>query len=70
MAKQVSTPEVTIFKTQRRVKVGYVVICHTNLNTKAPTRSSQSPSLQLKGEWLREVGFDTGTGVTVRISQA
>ncbi|EOF5101306.1 SymE family type I addiction module toxin [Salmonella enterica subsp. enterica serovar 6,7:l,v:-] len=30
---------------------------------------SQNPSLHLKGEWLREAGFDTGRGVTVRISE-
>ncbi|AYG99810.1 type I addiction module toxin, SymE family [Pectobacterium parmentieri] len=69
MAERDSTPEVTISKTRRRVKVGYVDICHTNRKTKVPTRYSQSPSIHLKGEWLREAGFDTGTGVTVRISQ-
>ncbi|RXO32006.1 type I addiction module toxin, SymE family [Salmonella enterica] len=30
---------------------------------------SQSPSLHLKGDWLKEAEFDTGRGVTVRISQ-
>ncbi|AYH04270.1 SymE family type I addiction module toxin [Pectobacterium parmentieri] len=69
MAERDSTPEVTISKTRRRVKVGHVDICHTNRKTKVPTRYSQSPSIHLKGEWLREAGFDTGTGVTVRISQ-
>lgn len=69
MAERDSTPEVTISKTQRRVKVGAVGICHTNRKTKVPTRYSQSPSLHLKGEWLKEAGFDTGRGVTVRISQ-
>ncbi|WP_371316141.1 SymE family type I addiction module toxin [Enterobacter sp. ENT03] len=34
-----------------------------------PTRYSQSPSLHLKGNWLAESGFDTGRGVTVKISQ-
>ncbi|CDG17199.1 SymE family type I addiction module toxin [Xenorhabdus doucetiae] len=69
MAERNSAPEVTISKTQHRVKVGYVGICHTNRKTKVPTRYSQSPSLQLKGDWLKEAGFDTRTGVTVRISQ-
>ncbi|MGU9779131.1 type I toxin-antitoxin system SymE family toxin [Salmonella enterica] len=50
-------------------KVGIVGICHTNRKTKVPTRYSQSPSLHLKGDWLREAGFDTGRGVTVRISE-
>ncbi|ECC3256288.1 type I addiction module toxin, SymE family [Salmonella enterica subsp. enterica] len=30
---------------------------------------SQSPNLHLKGDWLKEAEFDTGRGVTVRISQ-
>ncbi|EFC0652540.1 type I addiction module toxin, SymE family [Escherichia coli] len=30
---------------------------------------SQHPSLHLKGDWLAEAGFDTGTGVTVKISE-
>ncbi len=27
-----------------------------------------TPSLKLSGKWLREAGFDTGTGVTVRVT--
>ncbi|ARA74418.1 type I toxin-antitoxin system SymE family toxin [Pectobacterium brasiliense] len=56
-------------KTQRRLKVGYVGISHTNRKTKIPTRYSQSPSLHLRGDWLKEAGFDTGRGVTVKISE-
>ncbi|EAX3726476.1 type I addiction module toxin, SymE family [Salmonella enterica] len=37
--------------------------------TKISTRYSQSPGLHLKGDWLKEAGFDTGRGVTVKISQ-
>ncbi|ENY9403734.1 SymE family type I addiction module toxin [Salmonella enterica] len=37
--------------------------------TKISTCYSQSPSLHLKGNWLAEAGFDTGRGVTVKISQ-
>ncbi|EAA8878207.1 type I toxin-antitoxin system SymE family toxin [Salmonella enterica] len=33
------------------------------------TYYSQHPSLHLKGDWLKEAGFDTGCGVTVKISQ-
>ncbi|MCW8353623.1 SymE family type I addiction module toxin [Citrobacter portucalensis] len=33
------------------------------------TYYSQHPSLHLKGDWLKEAGFDTGRGVTVKISQ-
>ena len=69
MAERDSTPEVTISKTQRRVKVGAVGICHTNRKTKVPTHYSHSPGIHLKGNWLAEAGFDTGRGVTVRISQ-
>ncbi|EAO4574242.1 type I toxin-antitoxin system SymE family toxin [Salmonella enterica] len=37
--------------------------------TKISTCYSQSPSLHLKGDWLKEAGFDTGRGVTVRITE-
>lgn len=69
MAERDSTPEVTISKTQRRVKVGAVGICHTNRKTKVPTHYSHSPGIHLKGNWLAEAGFDTGRGVTVRITE-
>ncbi|EBI9233729.1 SymE family type I addiction module toxin [Salmonella enterica] len=36
--------------------------------TKIFTRYSQSPSLHFKGDWLKEAEFDTGRGVTVRIT--
>lgn len=32
------------------------------------TYYSQHPSLHLMGNWLAEAGFDTGRGVTVKIS--
>nr|WP_111741358.1 SymE family type I addiction module toxin [Leminorella richardii] len=45
-------------KTQRRYTVGYV-----------PNHSDTStPALNLSGKWLREVGFDTGINVTVKIA--
>ncbi|WP_213355028.1 SymE family type I addiction module toxin [Citrobacter freundii] len=69
MAERDSTPEVTISKTQRRVKVGAVGISHTNRKTKVPTHYSHTPGIHLKGNWLAEAGFDTGRGVTVRISK-
>ncbi|AXF77074.1 SymE family type I addiction module toxin [Erwinia tracheiphila] len=69
MAEHDITPEVTLSKTQRRLKVGYVGISHTNRKTKVSTRYSRSPSLHLKGDWLAEAGFDTGRGVTVKISE-
>lgn len=69
MAEHYITPEVTISKTQRHLKVGYVGISHTNRKTKIPTGYTRSPSLHLKGNWLAEAGFETGRGVTVKISQ-
>ncbi|EBD3740468.1 type I toxin-antitoxin system SymE family toxin [Salmonella enterica] len=69
MAEQDSTPEVTLSKTQRRYKVGYVSARHVNSKTCMTTYYSQHPSLHLKGDWLKEAGFDTGRGVTVKISQ-
>ncbi|EDX5692944.1 type I toxin-antitoxin system SymE family toxin [Salmonella enterica] len=69
MAEQDSTPEVTLSKTQRRYKVGYVSARHVNSKTSMTTYYSQHPSLHLKGDWLKEAGFDTGRGVTVRITE-
>ncbi|EDT2963683.1 type I addiction module toxin, SymE family [Salmonella enterica subsp. enterica] len=40
-----------------------------NCKIKVPVRYSRSPGLHLKGDWLAEAGFETGRGVTVRISQ-
>ncbi|WP_318390949.1 SymE family type I addiction module toxin [Enterobacter sp.] len=43
--------------------------CRTSRKSKVGIRYSHSPSLHLKGDWLKEAGFDTGKGVTVRISE-
>ncbi|EPO3204359.1 SymE family type I addiction module toxin [Shigella flexneri] len=59
------TPEVTISKTQRRYKVGYVRARHQDRKT----GMARYYSLHLKGDWLKEAGFDTGRGVTVKISE-
>ncbi|EDT6760959.1 type I toxin-antitoxin system SymE family toxin [Salmonella enterica] len=56
-------------KTRCLLKIGYVGICHTNRKTKVPTHYSHSPSIHLKGDWLKEAGFETGRGVTVTISE-
>ncbi|HCJ6323878.1 type I toxin-antitoxin system SymE family toxin [Citrobacter sedlakii] len=42
---------------------------HTNRKTKVPTGYTRSPSLHLKGDWLEEAGFETGRGVTVKITE-
>ena len=45
-------------KTERHYTVSYV-----------PNRGDTStPALNLSGKWLREVGFETGTSVTVKIA--
>ncbi|HDJ1440526.1 TPA: type I toxin-antitoxin system SymE family toxin [Serratia rubidaea] len=54
-------------KAQRRYKVGYVSIRHESRRDITATRYSRSPSLHLKGDWLREAGFETGCPVTVKI---
>ncbi|ELN1250818.1 type I toxin-antitoxin system SymE family toxin, partial [Escherichia coli] len=69
MAEHDITPEITISKTQRRYKVGYVRARHINSKTYMTTYYSRHPSLNLKGDWLKEAGFDTGRGVTVKISE-
>ena len=51
------------------------IIRHTDKNRASlhrqlcpSARQYQPPSLNLSGKWLKEVGFDTGTGVTVKIA--
>jgi toxic protein SymE len=45
-------------KSQRRYTVGYV-----------PNRGDTStPAINLSGKWLKEIGFDTGRGLTARIA--
>ncbi|WP_320204178.1 SymE family type I addiction module toxin [Pluralibacter gergoviae] len=43
-------------KAQRRCTVGYL------------PNGSDTPLIKLSGKWLREAGFNTGTGVTVKIA--
>ena len=56
MAEQHSQSECVISKAQRRYTVGYL------------PNGSETPLIKLSSKWLREVGFDTGTGVTVKIA--
>ncbi|EBU7642112.1 SymE family type I addiction module toxin [Salmonella enterica] len=46
-----------------------VSVRHINSKACMPTCYSRIPSLHLKGDWLAETGFETGRGVTVKISQ-
>ncbi|EDX3117405.1 type I toxin-antitoxin system SymE family toxin [Salmonella enterica subsp. enterica serovar Mississippi] len=59
----------SISDTQRRYKVGYVSARHVNSKTYMTTYYSQHPGLHLKGDWLKEAGFDTGASVVVKISE-
>ncbi|MDU4155203.1 MULTISPECIES: SymE family type I addiction module toxin [Enterobacteriaceae] len=54
-------------KTQRRYKVSYVRVRHENRRNITKTYYSSHPSLTLKGDWLKEAGFEIGRGVTVKI---
>ncbi|RKR63857.1 toxic protein SymE [Yokenella regensburgei] len=53
-----ATTESASSKTQRRYTVGYL-----------PNRGDTStPAINLSGKWLREAGFETGNGLTVKIA--
>jgi toxic protein SymE len=67
MADAHHKPQAVISKTQRNLKVGYTSIRHENSTTGITTRYSRSPSLHLKGNWLGELGFETGTPVNVKV---
>ena len=56
MAEQHSKSEGVISKAQRRCTVGYL------------PNGKDTPAIKLSGKWLREAGFNTGTGVTVKIA--
>ena len=56
MAEQHSKSESVISKAQRRYTVGYL------------PNGKDTPAIKLSGNWLREAGFNTGTGVTVKIA--
>ncbi|EPH0094600.1 SymE family type I addiction module toxin [Pluralibacter gergoviae] len=51
------------------IRSGYVSIRHESRRDVTATYYSRSPSLHLKGNWLREAGFDTGKPVTVRVEE-
>ena len=56
MDKGDSTSEAIISKAQRLFTVGYL------------PNGSDTPLIKLSGKWRREAGFDTGTGMTVKIA--
>lgn len=57
MATPHSTPDLAIAKTERTLIVGY----------RPQGADKSTPSLTLSGKWLREVGFDTGQQVRVKV---
>ncbi|ELW9440971.1 type I toxin-antitoxin system SymE family toxin [Pluralibacter gergoviae] len=69
MAEQHSKSEGVISKEQRRYKVGYITARHADSKTFRTRYYSRHPSLNLKGNWLKEAGFDTGVGVIVKVSE-
>lgn len=56
MAEKHSKSDGIISKAQRRYTVSYL------------PNGNDIPAIKLSGKWLREAGFETGTGVTVKIA--
>ncbi|AWH89934.1 type I toxin-antitoxin system SymE family toxin [Limnobaculum parvum] len=61
----ISDPEIS--KAQRQLKVGYINRRHERRATHMTTYYNHAPSLHLKGHWLEEAGFNTGTPVTIAV---
>ena len=57
MADPHSIPDGPIAETERSVIVGY----------RPHGLDKSTPKLQLSGKWLRDVGFDTGAHITVKV---
>lgn len=57
MADPHSILDVPIAETERSIIVGY----------RPHGLDKSTPKLQLSGKWLREVGFDTGAHITVKV---
>ncbi|MBK4717078.1 MULTISPECIES: SymE family type I addiction module toxin [Tenebrionibacter/Tenebrionicola group] len=66
MAAQNITPEGRISKVLRLLKVGYTSIRHADRND-ITTYYSRCPSINLKGNWLEEAGFETGKQIKVTV---
>jgi len=66
MAAQDTKPEVSISKALRRLKVGYTSIRQADRNDMT-TYYSRCPSINLRGNWLQEAGFETDMPVDVRV---
>lgn len=57
MADSHSILDAPLAETERSIIVGY----------RPQGRDKSTPKLQLSGKWLRDVGFDTGAHVTVKV---
>ena len=57
MADPHSIPDTPIAETERSIIVGY----------RPHGLDKSTPKLQLSGKWLRDVGFDTGAHITVKV---
>lgn len=60
MAEKHSKAGPAISNAQHRYKIGYVSARHENSKTHMTTYYSRSPSLHLKGNWLKEAGLIPG----------
>ena len=67
MTKHHTKPDVSISKTLRPMKVGYVSMRHYDHKTHMSHYYSRYPCLDLKGDWLAETGFATDTSVIVAV---
>ncbi|MCP1437324.1 toxic protein SymE [Erwinia persicina] len=52
----------------RQLKVGYTSIRHADRNDMT-TYYSRCPSINLRGNWLEEAGFETGQPVKVTVER-
>lgn len=68
MAAHDIKPEGRISKVLRLLKVGYTSIRHADRNDMT-TYYSRCPSINLKGNWLAEAGFETGQQVRVMVER-
>lgn len=57
MADSHSIPDAPLAETERSIIVGY----------RPHGLDKSTPKLQLSGKWLRDVGFDTGAHITVKV---
>lgn len=68
MAKQHHTPATRLAKRERRIKVNQQHYTHPLKGN--PTNTGRAvPWIQMKGLWLKEVGFEIDTPVKIRVME-